>query len=96
MERTAQINRKTKETDICLTLQLDGAGKCQADTGIGFFDHMLDGFARHGFFDLKCMVWSCKIVSQRFAGVLADKDGSRIPYLRHHFKRVGSHDFHML
>ena len=56
MERTAQINRKTKETDICLTLQLDGAGKCQADTGIGFFDHMLDGFARHGFFDLKCMV----------------------------------------
>ena len=56
MERTAQINRKTKETDICLTLQLDGAGKCQADTGIGFFDHMLDGFARHGFFDLNVKV----------------------------------------
>ena len=51
-ERKAHVNRKTKETDIKLTLHLDGGGQTQLDTGIGFFDHMLDGFARHGFFDL--------------------------------------------
>ncbi len=51
-KRTAVIERKTKETDICLSLNLDGDGKCNASTGIGFFDHMLNSFARHGFFDL--------------------------------------------
>lgn len=51
--RIAEISRKTKETDIKLKINLDGTGKCLADTGIGFFDHMLDGFARHGLFDLE-------------------------------------------
>lgn len=50
--RTAQINRKTNETDIKLSLNLDGSGKGEIDTGCGFLDHMLDLFARHGRFDL--------------------------------------------
>lgn len=53
MNRTAEYVRKTKETDITLRINLDGTGKGNLDTGIGFFDHMLDGFARHGFFDLE-------------------------------------------
>lgn len=56
MERKASVNRTTKETDIAITLNLDGSGKADLSTGIGFFDHMLDGFARHGFFDLDCKV----------------------------------------
>lgn len=55
--RIAVIERKTKETDITLTLNLDGSGKTNIASGIAFFDHMLDGFARHGLFDLDL---SCK------------------------------------
>ncbi len=54
--RIANVVRKTKETDIQLTISLDGTGKTNIDTGIGFFDHMLNGFARHGLFDLDVSV----------------------------------------
>lgn len=54
--RIAEYTRKTKETDIYLSLDIDGTGKAEADTGIGFFDHMLEGFAKHGLFDLKVKV----------------------------------------
>ncbi len=56
MVRSSTVNRKTKETEISVTLNLDGSGRAEVDTGIGFLDHMLEGFARHGFFDLKCKV----------------------------------------
>ncbi|MCR5501463.1 MAG: imidazoleglycerol-phosphate dehydratase HisB [Lachnospiraceae bacterium] len=51
--REAKINRKTKETDISMKFLIEGKGKAKISTGIGFFDHMLEGFARHGFFDLE-------------------------------------------
>lgn len=54
--RTAEVIRRTNETDISVTLNLDGIGKSEISTGIGFFDHMLKGFAKHGFFDLTCSV----------------------------------------
>ena len=54
--RTSDVNRKTKETEISLHLNIDGEGNSSIHTGIGFFDHMLDGFARHGLFDLKLNV----------------------------------------
>lgn len=56
MARTSTVNRKTKETDISITLNMDGTGKADVNTGIGFLDHMLEGFAKHGFFDLTCKV----------------------------------------
>lgn len=52
MSRNAQVNRITKETDISMRLNIDGSGKSNIHTGIGFFDHMMEGFSRHGFFDL--------------------------------------------
>lgn len=54
--RTATIQRKTKETDISVTINIDGSGKSSISSGIGFLDHMLDLFAKHGMFDLsvKC------------------------------------------
>lgn len=55
--RTAEINRKTNETDIKLTLNIDGTGRSEIATGCGFLDHMLTLFARHGGFDLTV---SCK------------------------------------
>lgn len=54
--RIGSCIRKTKETDIAITINLDGQGKNQIDTGIPFFDHMLNGFARHGLFDLDVKV----------------------------------------
>ena len=55
-KRIGTCTRKTKETDIALTINLDGQGINQIDTGIPFFDHMLDGFARHGLVDLNVKV----------------------------------------
>lgn len=51
--RAAAVKRETKETKIALELDLDGAGKAEIATGVGFFDHMLESFAKHGLFDLK-------------------------------------------
>ena len=56
MERIATIERYTSETKIKCTLNLDGSGKADIHTGIGFFDHMMNSFARHGFFDLSLQV----------------------------------------
>lgn len=90
MTRKASVNRKTRETDIKAVIDLDGSGIYQIDTGIGFFDHMLSGFARHGFFDLSL---SCKgdldvdchhtiedcgiVLGQAIAKALGDKEGIR-------------------
>jgi imidazoleglycerol-phosphate dehydratase len=54
--RKAEIERKTSETSISLALTIDGNGEKQIDTGIGFFDHMLELFAKHGLFDLSLAV----------------------------------------
>ncbi|MCR5222432.1 MAG: imidazoleglycerol-phosphate dehydratase HisB [Lachnospiraceae bacterium] len=56
MGREAVLERKTNETQISCKLELDGSGISKIDTGIGFFDHMLDGFTRHGLFDLDLSV----------------------------------------
>lgn len=84
--RSGQLNRKTKETDIGVFLNLDGSGRCDISTGIGFFDHMLTAFAVHGGFDLELRchgdldvdghhtVEDCGIaLGQTFAQVLSDK-----------------------
>ena len=54
--RQATVERNTKETKIKLTFNVDGTGTCKSETGVGFFNHMLDGFARHGLFDLDVKV----------------------------------------
>lgn len=56
VQRTVQEIRTTRETDISLRLNLDGSGSYEIKTGVGFFDHMLEGFARHGLFDLELKV----------------------------------------
>lgn len=56
MTRISNQKRTTKETDIDISLNLDGKGDYSIDTGIGFFDHMLEGFSKHGFFDMECKV----------------------------------------
>ena len=89
-ERTARIARTTKETDIELSIDLDGTGATDIDTGIGFFDHMLTAFGRHGLFDLSVRaegdlevdghhtVEDAGIVAgQAFASALGDKRGIR-------------------
>ena len=53
MERKASVSRKTRETEIQIELRLDGTGECEAETGLPFFDHLLDSLARHGLFDLR-------------------------------------------
>ena len=89
-ERIAEISRKTKETDIKCRLSLDGSGRSEIVTGIGFFDHMLEGFAKHGFFDLEL---TCKgdlkvdthhtvedtgiVLGQTIAAAVGDKKGIR-------------------
>ncbi len=56
MSRTSEVKRVTNETDIYMKLNLDGDGKSDINTGIGFFDHMLTGFSKHGFFDLEVKI----------------------------------------
>ena len=56
MQRKSEVSRCTNETDIRLKLNLDGTGKADISTGIGFFDHMLNSFARHGLFDIDLSV----------------------------------------
>jgi len=90
MSRSASISRKTSETDIALTLALDGAGKGDIATGIGFLDHMLTAFARHGGFDLSVQAKGDLhidahhttedvgiVLGQAFAQALGDKRGIR-------------------
>ena len=87
-QRSAEISRKTKETDIQLSINLDGTGVTDVETGVPFFDHMLSAFGRHGLFDLmvRCKgdievdahhsVEDCGIVlGQAIARALGDKRG---------------------
>jgi imidazoleglycerol-phosphate dehydratase len=90
MARAATIARRTSETDIALTLSLDGTGRSEVATGIGFLDHMLTAFARHGLFDLTVQATGDLhidfhhttedlgiVLGQAFAQALGDKRGVR-------------------
>ena len=52
MSRTAKVERKTSEVDVVVDLEIDGSGKYDIDTGVPFFDHMLEQLSKHGYFDL--------------------------------------------
>ncbi|MBR3307260.1 MAG: imidazoleglycerol-phosphate dehydratase HisB [Lachnospiraceae bacterium] len=86
--RESTISRKTKETDITMSLKLDGSGNASVSTGLGFLDHMLNSFAKHGFFDLEVkakgdlevdghhLVEDCGIVlGEAFKEAVGDKEG---------------------
>lgn len=86
--RQADIHRKTKETEISIELNIDGTGNCSIDTPIGFFNHMLESFGKHGLFDLTIkasgdlhvdqhhLIEDCGIVlGQTFGKALGDKKG---------------------
>lgn len=88
MSRFARCERDTKETEIVVELNLDGSGQYDINTGIGFFDHMLEGFARHGLFDLAVSVRGDTyvdahhtvedtgiVLGQAFLDALGDKEG---------------------
>ena len=90
MVRTSQVKRSTKETEIEISLNLDGQGESEIDTGIPFLDHMLSQLSRHGYFDLKLKakgdiqidyhhtVEDVGIVlGEAFAKALGDKKGIR-------------------
>lgn len=94
MSRFAHCERNTRETQIDVTLCLDGTGEYEIDTGIGFFNHMLEGFARHGLFDLSIQVQGDTevdahhtvedtgiVLGQAFLKALGNKEGiSRFGY----------------
>ena len=88
MSRTATCDRNTKETQIHIELNIDGTGQYNIDTGVGFFDHMLEGFAKHGLFDLAVSVQGDThvdahhtvedtgiVLGQAFLKALGDKKG---------------------
>ena len=88
MARIAEVARKTGETDIAIKLNLDGSGICDIDTGVPFFDHMLNAFGRHGLFDLSVRATgdievdahhtvedAGIVLGQAFAVALGDKAG---------------------
>ena len=89
-KRAAQVERATNETDIAIALDLDGSGATEVETGIGFFDHMLCAFGRHGLFDLSVRAQGDLevdghhtvedtgiVLGQAFARALGDKRGIR-------------------
>ena len=70
MAREASVERNTKETEIKLKINLDGTGYSDIETGVGFFDHMLDGFTRHGLFDLSVRVHGHNIQQSTYVAFL--------------------------
>ena len=78
--RTAKLERKTNETNIALSLNIDGRGKYEISTGVRFFDHMLELFARHGAFDLRLAQGGPRVEpTTELAGVLNQSWSCRVP-----------------